>query len=241
MTGPGERTRLDLHRVAAHVVARARAEVTGRIGLRATPGGFGTPEFGPDPSRVRVAGARLFHETASSTPSTRSMSIDGASLDEIARFAGVELAPEFSVGRDTPPLGDVDEPMQIDPGASERIGRWFDLTARALDLVVGSLPPFAAPTVAQLWPEHFDLALDVAFDESSPADRRANLGGSAGDGFHAEPYLYVGPWTPDRPGDPSFWNAPFGAVLGADEVLGAGDPVGLAARFMRNGLSRLAS
>jgi hypothetical protein len=221
MTGPGERTRLDLHRVAAHVVARARAEVTGRIGLRATPGGFGTPEFGPDPSRVRVAGARLFHE--------------------IARFAGVELAPEFSVGRDTPPLGDVDEPMQIDPGASERIGRWFDLTARALDLVVGSLPPFAAPTVAQLWPEHFDLALDVAFDESSPADRRANLGGSAGDGFHAEPYLYVGPWTPDRPGDPSFWNAPFGAVLGADEVLGAGDPVGLAARFMRNGLSRLAS
>ena len=46
------------------------------------------------------------------------------------------------------------------------------------------------------------------------ADDRVNLGASPGDGFHAEPYLYVGPWGPHRPGAPGFWNAPFGAVLG---------------------------
>ena len=36
-----------------------------------------------------------------------------------------------------------------------------------------------------------------------------NYGMSPGDGFHAAPYAYVGPWTP-REG--AFWNVPFGAL-----------------------------
>ena len=36
-----------------------------------------------------------------------------------------------------------------------------------------------------LWPEHFDLAIDV--DE-------VNYGVSPGDGYHGAPYAYVGPW-----------------------------------------------
>src|SRR5262245_10681805 len=41
-------TRAELHRVAAHVIARRRFVVTERFGLRVTPGGFGTPLFGDD-------------------------------------------------------------------------------------------------------------------------------------------------------------------------------------------------
>lgn len=87
--------------------------------------------------------------------------------------------------------------------------------------------------------EHFDAALDMAFDPETPADGRVNMGGSPGDGFHAAPYLYVGPWTPDRPGDPGFWNAPFGAVVGYHDVAAAKDPVEAAHAFLRTGLERL--
>ncbi|MEZ5234096.1 MAG: hypothetical protein R2749_15505 [Acidimicrobiales bacterium] len=48
-----------LQRVATHVLARARHIATGRFGLRATPGGFGTPSFGPEATRLRVSAGRL--------------------------------------------------------------------------------------------------------------------------------------------------------------------------------------
>ncbi len=38
-------TRRALHAVAEHVLAAALHDATGRIGLRVTPGGFGTPAF----------------------------------------------------------------------------------------------------------------------------------------------------------------------------------------------------
>lgn len=42
-----------------------------------------------------------------------------------------------------------------------------------------------------LWPEHFDVACDLA---RGPGEReRANLGGSAGDDAHPEPCLHLGP------------------------------------------------
>jgi hypothetical protein len=68
-----------------------------------------------------------------------------------------------------------------------------------------------------------------------------NLGGSPGDGFSDEPYLYVGPWTSDRPGDSEFWNAPFGAFRTWSQ-LGAGpaDVVITGAAFLLDGYRRLA-
>jgi hypothetical protein len=62
--------------------------------------------------------------------------------------------------------------------------------------------------VAQLWPEHFDHGSLV-----SVGDDRYNVGASPGDAAEPGPYLYVGPWSDERPGDPDLWNAPFGAVL----------------------------
>ena len=65
---------------------------------------------------------------------------------------------------------------------------------------------------------------------------RVNLGFSAGDSFSAEPYAYVGPWDDRRPGDPAYWNAPFGAYVPRSK---AGDADACAA-FVRAGLARLA-
>ena len=51
------RTRLSLHALAEHVLCAARHRVNGKIGLRFTRGGFGTPFFGD-----RRAGARRRHD-----------------------------------------------------------------------------------------------------------------------------------------------------------------------------------
>jgi hypothetical protein len=56
------------------------------------------------------------------------------------------------------------------------------------------------------------------------------------------PYLYVGPWTEDRPGDAAYWNAPFGAVLRATDVVGLppSEAQAVAVAFLRRGLDLLA-
>jgi hypothetical protein len=80
---------------------------------------------------------------------------------------------------------------------------------------------------------------------------RCNLGAAAGDHFHAEPYLYVGPWGfadvglgawgTERPGPTEFWNAPFGAVLGFGDIDGADDPIRTAIEFFMTGIAALRS
>ena len=70
--------------------------------------------------------------------------------------------------------------------------------------------------------------------------QRLNVGASPGDGFHDAPYLYVAPWDADRPGDPEYWNAPFGAVLGYDEVRTAPDALAVATEFVETGFARFA-
>ena len=236
-------TRDELRRIATHVLARALRAETGRIGLRPTPGGFGTPEFGSDRRRLRVADGLLVAESGGS-PSNRTVPIDGASLADLAELVGVHLTDdEHSVGHDTPPLGDVRATIHVDAVAARALAAWYDLSARALDRAVATMTTAAQPTRAQLWPEHFDVGLDVAFDPSAPTERRANLGGSPGDDGAPppsnHPYLYVGPWTDDRPGDPSWWNAPFGATLAYPELAAADDPIEVGATFFRDGFERL--
>ncbi len=230
-------TRASLRHVAIHVVARARSQTTGRFSLRVTPGGFGTPEFGESLRRVRVSGTTLIVEQdAPGAPSARAIGLDGATLIELAEVAGVDLAAPLDVGHDTTPVGDVAAGLTVDTHAARLLAEWLDLSARALDHLVSATPAAADPTSARLWPEHFDVALDVA----AAGGTRANFGGSCGDDFHDEPYLYVGPWPdawPDaRPGADGYWNAPFGAVLGAGRV----PDFDTAVAFFTEGLRRLA-
>ena len=96
------------------------------------------------------------------------------------------------------------------------------------------------PSRPQLWPGHFDPAI-----EAGDEDHRASFGASPGDHSIDEPYLYVSAWWPDRldldRSDP-MWNAPSftGAMLRLSDFPD-GDPVAVAADFFRtarNALSR---
>ena len=225
-------TRTTLHRVAAHVLGRRRHDVTGRFGLRNSPGGFATPAFGDGPEVVRVAGASLVRETAAGAAY---VPVQGSTLRALAAFAGTDVEAEFSVGADTPALGDVDAPLARGPEAAHVINAWFAHGWRALDEVLAGLPAAAAPAVVQLWPEHFDAGTNVGV----AGGQRCNLGVSPGDAFSDEPYAYVGPWGDERPGTSAYWNAPFGAVIRWEEVAEGGDPVGAIAGFLREGLARL--
>jgi hypothetical protein len=222
-------SRATLHVVAAHVLGRRRFEVSGRFGLRATPGGFGTPAFGEGPETVRVAHGLLVHETAGDAAYR---AITGSSLRDLATFAGTDIEREFSAGSNMPAPGDPDAPLAVGSASMRVVGNWFALGWRAIDEVLGAL---GVGATVQLWPEHFDAGTNVGLANSA----RVNLGASTGDAFSAEPYLYVGPWEEERPGDPAFWNAPFGAVLRWGDVVDQRDPAAAAVGFLRTGLRRL--
>jgi hypothetical protein len=221
-------TRDDLHRVAAHILARRRFDVSGHFGLRASPGGIATPAFGPEPEVLRIAGTSLVREVGSDATCT---TLDGASLTELALFAGVDLQAEFSVGANTPALGDPEEPLRLDDDELAALAAWFDLGWRVLDAFTVSLGEGWERTTTQLWPEHFDVGTAVTRSQGPSA----NLGYSPGDSFSAGPYVYVGPWGPERPGDADYWNAPFGAFAARADARDA--PAGIA--FLRTGIDAL--
>jgi hypothetical protein len=223
-------TRLELQRVATHVLARRRCDATGKFGLRATPGGIGTPAFGPahDLEVVRISGTDLVHERGRALTAR---SIRGSTLRELATGVGVDLASDFSAGHDTPDLGDLDAPITIDPDVAAGLAAWFALGWRALDVVARSARD---PAPAQLWPEHFDASSLVSIGEGP--DDRCDVGISPGDRFSDEPYLYVGPWTKERPGDAAYWNAAFGAQRRRADV----PNVAAAVEFFLEGLGRFA-
>jgi hypothetical protein len=223
------RTRDDLHRLAAHVLARRRFDVSGHFGLRASPGGIATPAFGPEPEVLRIAGTTLVREVGTDAACT---ALDGASLADLAAFAGVDLRSEFSAGANTPPLGDPHEPLRLDHHEVASLVAWYDLGWRVLDEVTAQLGAAGwGETTTQLWPEHFDAGTAV----TRPDGPSINLGYSPGDAFSADPYVYVGPWGPERPGDPEYWNAPFGAFV--TQALAPDAAAGIV--FLRTGIDAL--
>jgi hypothetical protein len=196
-----------LHAVAEHVVAAELHRHTGRIGLRVTPDGFGTPWFETDGARrrVRVEGTDLVLED-DRRPGRTSL----ATLRSAAALLGVE-AGSPDVYTAVTPL-EPDEPLAIDASAARRVARWFALVDDGLRRF-SEHHADSNPSEAQLWPEHFDLAISM---------NETNFGGSPPDDEHPLPYLYVGPWT-QRQGD--FWSEPFGASLNAATGLGVDDAV----------------
>lgn len=218
-------TRESLRAVACYVISPARKARTGRIGLRPTDDGFGTPPF-EDGTRILVRGDLLVVEPGSSSRLT--------TLVDAAAHVGVDLSPDPGVGSDLPPF-DPDTPLIVDETASLALGEWYAFGQATLDLLGGRLPPGATVGEAQLWPEHFDLAVVVTLAHGA----KVNVGFSAGDAAVEEPYLYVGPH--DRSGlTGGYWNAPFGAVLRRSEIRLDGDAArGQALDFVSRGLSLL--
>ena len=124
-TFPG--TRDGLHALACFVLAPARKAVTGRIGLRPVPGGFGTPPL-PDGSRLLVRGATLIREPGGPAAIT--------TVRAAAELAGVTLAADPGVGSDLPPF-EPDRPLAIDEAAvTDAAKRHLD-PSRLLTVIVG--------------------------------------------------------------------------------------------------------
>lgn len=222
-------TRLELQRVATHILARARFRSTGRFGLRVSVSGLATPAFGADDRVLRIAGAALIDEQRGNDGArSGALHLPGRSLREVADFARVDLDDDFAAGDDTIAAGDIDAPLAIGAEVTQILD-WYGLGARALDAV---LPATDQPSVLQLWPEHFDAAFDAVTSHG-----RVNLGVSPGDAGTTGPYLYVGPWGQDRPGDASYWNAGFGATATRDAL--GDDPFAGAVAFFRRGLELL--
>ncbi|MDQ1379148.1 MAG: hypothetical protein QOE15_3321 [Acidimicrobiaceae bacterium] len=219
-------TRESLHALAEHVVAPARHQANGKIGLRFTRGGFGTPWFGED-RQVRIDDGELVVCEGADTQRT-----PVTTLADAARSAGIgSSGAPTDVYTPSTSLA-VDEALDIDTAAAHALGEWYGFCASVLEQVRSES---AGASLVQLWPEHFDLAVDLG-DEA--AGQRANFGGSPGDAGHSEPYLYVGSWVSQ---EGEFWNEPWGASLSYQELLAADDQRGRALDFLRKGRDLLAN
>ncbi len=214
-------TRESLRKLACYVIAPARKTRTGRIGLRATGNGFGTPRF-DDGTRITVSGEVLAVDPGDRIPIT--------TLRAAAKFIDVSLTSDPGVGTDLPPYVP-DEDLMVDADASLALGAWYSFAARVLRDLAATEPTISE---AQLWPEHFDLAAQLDLDRGS----KVNVGFSPGDHFCVDPYVYVGPHDTTRLSD-AFWNAPFGAVLSYDVLTSTPFPDHEARAFILNGLDLL--
>lgn len=226
-------TRLALHRLATYVIAPARYRQTERFGLRAAENGFGTPLFGD--RRIRVEGAELIDEAGDEVRRAPITSLSAA-----ADFLAEPIDPDTAAEHDSPEVGDADADLGIDAEASLWLGNWFNAAFDALNALRGD-DASVDPSEAQLWPGHFDPAI-----EEGDENHRASYGASPGDHSITEPYLYVSAWWPDRldldRNDP-FWNADafVGTVLKVSDFPNDADPVEVAINFWRKGRDRLAA
>jgi len=210
-------TVVSLHTVAERLVAPAR-KPENEISLRATPGGFGTPmfEFEDAEHQVRVEGDEIVHS--------------GGADERRAPLTSLAAAAEALAGL-LPADADVsDEPLAVDAPSSQALGAFYGFADALLAELVDEAGDADAATPPRLWPEHFDIAIELGAEADGA---RANYGASPGDENHDEPYLYVGPWTAEVSGE--LWNARgfSGAELTYSELLAKADPGAAAIDFFR--------
>jgi len=117
----------------------------------------------------------------------------------------------------------------VDVAAAHALGDFYGFACSVLEELRAEEAD-GDPSLVQLWPEHFDLAFELG---SEAEGRRANYGASPGDEHHHEPYLYVGPWDPEKAKD-DLWNGTgfSGAELTYSELLEAEDQREAALDFM---------
>ena len=225
-------TRLALHRLAMYVIAPVRHRANGKFGLRWTHRGFGTPFFGDD-RQVRVEGATIVDQHGDDVRRTAITTLRAAS-----EFLSSEIDPETAAEHDSPEVGDIDETLMVDAVAADFLGAWYGMAFAALE-AVRSDEATVNPSRPQLWPGHFDPAIEIGGEDS-----RGSYGASPGGHGSDEPYLYGALWYPDRldidPDDP-FWNGS-GFVGRRKKLSDFGtdiDPVTEAADFWRETRDRL--
>jgi hypothetical protein len=227
LTVPGPafaQTRLAVHRLAAYVISPARRRANGKIGLRWTLGGLGTPFFGDD-EQVRLQDGVLVRQRGA----TASAAVP-ATLSQAAALV-LDGPPDiaWAEGFDVPRAGDPEAALAIDPASAALLADWFGLAQSVLEELRAD-PASAEAGRVQIWPEHFDAAVDVVVGSAG----RATFGASPGDAAVIDPYLYVLP--PDPPAAPTeLWNAESfkGAILPLPDFAGAADQRAAALAFLR--------
>lgn len=193
-----ERTRAGLHTLAEWVVSPARAAANGKIGLRWTHGGFGTPFFCIDgrDRQVRIDGLELVVDDGD-----RERRSDLTTLSAAAEVAGADLRAGKPYTPETDP--DDDAPQLVEAAGVAFFSEWFGFAASVLEELRFEATPEEDASRVQLWPEHFDMAFEMGSEE---AGRRAGYGCSPGDTEHPCPYAYVVPWGAGA--DDPFWCEP---------------------------------
>jgi hypothetical protein len=226
-------TRLALHRLGVYVLSPARRRANGKIALRWTLGGIGTPFFGSD-EQVRVTGTQIIRQVADTASAAPITSLNDAAAFVLNGPPDLKWAAEF----DVPPAGDLDEPLAVDPDAAAWIGDWYGLGYSVLEELRAEASSSDASRV-QLWVEHFDAAFECL---SESEGRRAGFGVSPGDAANPEPYLYVLPWAFDRVPASDLWNAEAfrGAVMPFSVIADSHDQRGAALTFFQERRALLA-
>lgn len=226
------RGRRSLHQIAFFAVAPKRYQETGRLGLRHTATGFGTPEFGQG-EQVRVEENRIIRQQGNEERST-----EVTTLREACNFLGIPYREVwFDAFHD--PLASVgpDIALDVDPAVTRALAVWQEFSWSALQSARQLGGAGDEVTEIQLWPEHFDQAFEMG---SEALGLRASYGASPGDDQHEEPYLYVAPWLKADRSD-SFWNDQTfaGATLTYGELAGSNHAEELAITFFRRGFTLL--
>ena len=224
-------TRIALHRLAVYVVAPLRHRANTKFGLRWTLDGFGTPFFdhAGQPRQVRVVASRD-HVLLVDQRGDAVSSVPVTTLADAARHLDAEIDPSTAAEHDSPPVGNTDEPLTIDPDTARFLSCWHGMAFAGLEAFRSRLATID-PSRPQLWPGHFDAALEAG-DEAT----RGSYGASPGDDGLSEPYLYVSLWWPDRLtidfSQPA-WNATafVGRVLPLSHFPVDEDPAAVATRF----------
>jgi hypothetical protein len=202
----------------------ARRRANGKIGLRWTLGGIGTPFFGSD-EQVRLADARLVHQQGGTARIEPIATLRSAAAFVLGGAPDIAWAEAF----DAPAPGGFDDELPADTEASSFLGDWFGFAFSVLE-ELRSDPASLDANRVQLWPEHFDASFDCL-----PGDRRALFGASPGDGAIGEPYLYVIPSHFDQVPASEVWNSPAlsGAALRLSEFRQEADQREAALSFFR--------
>ena len=220
-----------LHQIAFYAIAPARYAVEEKMGLRATPEGFGTPEY--DGRISRVERNLLVHEQGGNMATQTITNVRAA-----AEFFGADYEPGwFTDFRDPLPAMDPDRPLKVDEAPALALADWFAFGFEVLEELAGHGSDDDDVSAAQLWPEHFDAAIEMG---SQDGGGRATYGASPGDAEHLEPYLYVSGWSEVNRLNP-FWNDRHfnGASLPYTAILEADDQQRVALDFMLTGYQAL--
>lgn len=219
-----------LHAVAEYVLAPARYEAVGRIGQRYTRGGFGTP-FLPDDRQLRVDTGGLHI-----TEGGHTRSVPFTTLADLGKAVGIEPGAVTELYRPETEF-DPHAALHVGEDAAFFLGEFFGFSASVLEQLRAEADPSDADsTRVQIWPEHFDMAIELG-DEA--AGGRAAIGASPGDANHEGPYFYVAPWAEVAP-DP-YWDAKgfAGAHLLLADLTDVDDQRDVVLEFYRRGRSLL--